>query len=538
MNLLAKFISRTLENPATPLSAPDDWLTEALGGGDSSSGIRINKEVATTYAAVFRAVSLIGGDVGKMPLILYSRIPTGGKLRATSHPAYRLLRRKPNPEQNAFEFKRLLQTRALLTGNGYAFIHRSGTGIPLELWPLASELTYPVRENGIVWYVYQPPSGPMRKLRREDVIHLKGFGDDGLQGFSFIDKATETLGYGLAMRKYGSVFFRGSARPPVILEYPGQLNEQAERELRDNWNRMHQGLDNAHRTAVLQRGMKLTVLPSSARDAQLHEMRGFEIREIANFFGLPPHKLGDPTRTSFKSLEAENQSYLNETLDVWLTAFEQECNDKLLGDAEKRQDSHFFEFLRESVVKIDLRTRTETQVKQVNNGLLSLDEARAQNNLPPLPNGQGAGFRIPLNIGVIGEPPPEKGTQKASDATITVTRDKVDDVLNAAVERMNCRIALAAARAAKDSAKFIRWIDEQLVGDHRKVVEENWKPALALCGLDARTVIDGYFELLRESLLTSSECQAAELLASIERWRKRLNSEVGQWLAGQVNSKT
>ena len=87
MNLLAKLIGRTFENPATPLGAPDDWLVEAMGGGESSSGVRVNTEVATTYAAVFRAVGLISGDVGKIPLILYQRNPAGGKDRATGQKA-------------------------------------------------------------------------------------------------------------------------------------------------------------------------------------------------------------------------------------------------------------------------------------------------------------------------------------------------------------------------------------------------------------------------------------------------------------------
>ena len=540
MNLLAKFLGRTLENPATPLGTPDDWLVQALGGGESSSGIRINTEIATTYAAVFRAVGLISGDVGKMPLILYKRNPEGGKLRAPDHPASALLKKKPNPEQTAFEFKRLIQVHALLTGNGYAFILRSGTGVPLELWPMAPDAVSPVREDRVLWYFFRPPSGEPRKIPAADVIHIKGFGFDGLQGYSFTAKATESLGYGLAMRKYGSVFFKGSARPSVILEYPGTLAEPLERELRQNWNRMHQGLDMQHRTAVLQRGITAKVLPSTARDAQLQEMRAFEIREIANFFGLPPHKLGDPTRTSLRSLEAENQTYLSETLDSWLVGFEQECNAKLLTEEEKRRDSHFFEFLRESLIKIDIRTRTETQVKQVNNGLLSLDEARAQNNLPPLPNGEGAKFRIPLNIGIIGEvvPKGQSNSNRASEpkpdklTTVTLPQGSIDAVIAAAFERMNSRIALAAARAAKHPARFIRWV-EDIESDHRVVVEASLRPALALIDVNATSFVNGYFLRIYEGLLSASECQADELLDSVTRWGKQLNSETREWLGAR-----
>lgn len=536
MNLLATLCtSRTLENPATPLSAPDDWLIEALGGGTSSSGIKINREVATTYAAVWRGLNLISGDVGKMPLHLYER-REAGKVRAVDHPAYVLVKRQPNPQQTAFEFVRLLQVRALLVGSGYAYVVRKGTGAPRELWPLDPELVTPLRANGKLWYTYQPPNGEARRLRSKDVIHIRGFGYDELQPYSFLDKATETLGYGLAMRKYGSVFFKGSARPPMILEYPGILDETRLQELRDAWNRMHQGLDMAHRTAVLQRGIKAVPLPINARHAQLIESRQFEIREIANWFNLPPHKLGDPTRTSFKSLEQENQSYLDQTLDPWLTMWEQELSDKLLTEAQKTRDSHFFEFNRDAVVNIDIQTRIATLVEQVNNGLLSLDEARAIQNRPPLPNGLGASFRIPLNLGVIGEEPkepaePPKDVDSNGDRSmITVRKDCVVHSIAAVLERMNTRIALAAARAAKHPDRFVQWIDGQLEQDHRHVVEENLQPAVALLEeWRAPFDVDWYFKAIRMELLTACECQPAELLASVERWRKSLNANIKRW---------
>lgn len=535
MNLLATLCtSRTLENPATPLGAPDDWLVEALGGGESSSGIKINREVATTYAAVWRAINLISGDVGKMPLHLWERQQTG-KVRAVNHPAYVLIKRKPNPEQTIFEFVRLLQVHASLTGSGYGYVIREPNGDPLELWPLAPELVNPVRENGRLWYVYQPPTGEARALDQANVIHIRGFGYDALNAYSFLDKATETLGYGLAMRKYGSIFFKGSARPPVVLEYggPGTLSKEKKQIIANDWNGMHQGLEKAHRTAILDGGLKATILPINARHAQLIESRQFEIREIANWFNLPPHKLGDPTRTSFKSLEQENQSYLDQTLDPWLTMWEQELSDKLLTDAEKTRDSHFFEFLRDSVVNIDIQTRTSTLIDQVNNGLLSLDEARAIENRPPLPNGLGASFRIPLNLGVIGEKPEEapKDVDSNGDRSmITVRKDSVVDSITAVLGRMNARIALAAARAAKHPDRFVQWIDGQLEQDHRHVVEDNLRPAIAL--LDewrSPFDVDWYFKAIRMELLTACECQPNELLASVERWRKSLNANMKRW---------
>jgi hypothetical protein len=77
-----------------------------------------------------------------------------------------------------------------------------------------------------------------------------------------------------------------------------------------------------------------------ARDAQMLESRAFDAREIANVLGVPPHKLGDPSRTAYNSLESENQGYRDDTLGPWFAAWEQECDAKLLTEAEKEAETH------------------------------------------------------------------------------------------------------------------------------------------------------------------------------------------------------
>jgi hypothetical protein len=98
--------TRSIENPATPLSAPDDWLLD-LAGGTTSSGINVNPQTAMTYAPVYRAVNLISQDVAKLPLVVYRRNGEG-KDKATAHPAYRVLRYQTSRSMSAFEFKSTL----------------------------------------------------------------------------------------------------------------------------------------------------------------------------------------------------------------------------------------------------------------------------------------------------------------------------------------------------------------------------------------------------------------------------------------------
>jgi HK97 family phage portal protein len=403
-SLLGGFGRRSIENPSTPLSAPDDWLYGALGAVRSSAGINVNRETALTYAAVWRATSLLSRDVGKLPFRVYRRAGAG-KDRDTNHPASRLLRRKPNECMTAFIFRQLLMVHALLQGNGYAYIVRNGAGEPISLVPLFPDRTYPLRQNNVTMYATeivldQGDRMELRKLPAEDVLHIKGLGYDGLQGYSVISKARESLGLGMAAQKFGSIFFRNNARPNLALEYPGRLSEMAVKNIRESWERAHSGLDQSHRVALFQEGVKLHQFSINARDSQLLETRAFEIREVANWFNIPPHKLGDTSRTSYNSLEQENQAYLDEALDPWLCNWEEECDDKLLTEEQKDRDSHCCKYQRSALVRANLDARGNYYQKALQSGWLNRDEVRAEEDLNPIPDGEGARYFLPLNLGM------------------------------------------------------------------------------------------------------------------------------------------
>lgn len=408
MASLTRLLRRSLENPSTPLSAPDDWLYDALGARRSSSGVRVNPQTALTYSAWWRGCDLISGGLAKLPLRVY-RWQGKARQRATDHPAYKPLRHKANRDTKSFDWKKVLQVHALSLGNGYSYIARDGAGRPLELLQLNPTTTYPVRENGVLWYVVQPPKAELRKVPAADILHFKGLSWDGLVAYSVISKAREALGLGLAMEAYGSLFFGNGARPAVILEHPGRLSKRARANLRRTWEKIHAGLENAHRTAILEEGMRVRPFALSARDAQLLEERQMQIREIANFLGLPAHKLGDTSRAGYNSLEQENQSYLDDSLDPWLVGWEEECRDKLLTEQEKEDDEYTIEFDRRGLVRANLQARGSYYSTGLQNGWLCIDEVRGEEGLNPLPNNLGEKHYKQVNLAEIGaEDPPEE----------------------------------------------------------------------------------------------------------------------------------
>lgn len=450
----------SLENPSTPIDAEEDswgsWenLRGSIGEG-TASGVKVSPEKALTYSPLWRGVNLISGDVAKLPCEVFAR-EGEGKRRATEHPAFVLLRRKPNREMKAYDFKKLMLSNAVIHGNGLAYIDRRGDGTPLELIPLRPGVCNAVRYGGVLFYVVEI-GGEFRKLLPENVFHIKGLSPDGLMGYSLIDKAKESLGSGMAARDYGSRFFRNNARPSGLLEHPKNLSEPAARKLRDSWNEIHAGLNNSHKVAILEEGMKYTAIGINARDSQLLETRQFEVREIANWIGVPPHKLGDSSRTAYNSLEQENQSYLDEALDPWLVAFEEEAYDKLLTEDEKRSDTHTVEFKRQALLRADTAARGEFYNKATG-GLpwMTGNEVRGRENLNPM-----EGFdtiKLPTNNWG------DQANIQAGEAARAVMLD--------AVRRVAKRLAVHARKASKSPIGLSEWLELGMRNEHFATISE------------------------------------------------------------------
>lgn len=517
MGFLTRLFRDSIENPNVPLAAGADWPYE-LGSRKATSGVNVNRETALTYAAWWRGVNLISRDVAKLPVFLYKRT-NGGKERATSHPAYRLLRRSPNREMTAFHWKQLNQSWALCEGNAYNYIDRALDGTPLELIPLMPWRTFPVRANGQLWYVYQPPSGEMRKIPPEDIIHLRGLSFDGLVGYNVVAKARESLGLGMAFDTFGSVLFRNGAIPGVVIVHPGRLTPQAKRNLRESWGKMHAGLENHHKTAVLEEGMQAKTLGMSAKDAQLLDERRFHKEEIALWFGIPPHKLGCNITTSYGSLEQENQDYLDTAIDPWLVNWEEELESKLLAERQKQNDTHCIEFHRKSLIRANMTERANYYNTGLQGGWLNRDEIREEEGYNPIPDGKGSEFLVPLNMGAAGsqdikdDPVPDDPNDGDRKKAIQAHRD----LLAETYRRMAKKIGTQARRAANKPSHFLGWLDV-FEAEHRATVRDAFAAPLAACNAvggrsdDPAVLADTVLGRFRAELLDlSGQCTAAEL---------------------------
>ena len=421
--------------------------TQVMGGISSATGRTVTPESALQLSAVYACVRILAETVASLPLRVYRRRPDGGKEPAPGHPLYHVLHDAGNPEMTAFELRETMMGHLVLRGNSYAEIERNGyTGDPAALWPLRPDRMTVKRPAQRLVYEYELPDGTPKVFQASQILHVRGLSSNGIVGMSPIAVAREAIGLGLAAEEFGARFFGNGARPGVVLEHPGELSDAAYERLKGSWNEQHQGLTNAQRLAILEEGMKVSVIGVPPNDAQFLETRKFQVVEIARLFRVPPHMIGDLDRATFSNIEQQSIEFVTHTIRPWTERLEQRYDLSLLDEAERAE--YFVEHLLDGLLRGDITSRYQSYATGRQWGWLSVNDIRALENMNPVEGGEE--YLVPMNMAPAGEAEPS--TNGATNARMV---GGVDDVRARTGEGMDGmdgmdRLDEAEQRAARD----------------------------------------------------------------------------------------
>ena len=367
--------------------------------GRTTSGKPVNERTAMQTTAVYACVRILAEAVASLPLHVYEYRDDGGKKLVHDHPLYYLLHDEPNPEMTSFVFRETLMSHLLIWGNAYAQIIRDGAGRVLGLYPLLPDKMDVQRDDcGNIYYVYSRNSdeNPMFKeygdirLKAEDVLHIPGLGFDGLIGYSPIAMAKNAVGMTLACEEYGASFFANGANPGGVLEHPGVLKDPSK--VRESWNSVYRGVNNAHKIAVLEEGMKYQQIGIPPEEAQFLETRKFQINEIARLYRIPPHMVGDLDKSSFSNIEQQSLEFVKYTLDPWVIRWEQSLQRSLLLPGEKGK--YFIKLNVDGLLRGDYQSRMNGYAVGRQNGWFSANDIREMENMNPIPDEQGGNLYL------------------------------------------------------------------------------------------------------------------------------------------------
>jgi HK97 family phage portal protein len=476
--------------------------------------VRVGTLSALFYAPFWQGVSLVSGDLGSLPIVLYKRTP-GGKEPAEEHPAYKLFSEdgRANEYLCGCSFKELIQSHALAYGNGRAGIVRNGRGEVIELVPfLPDRSREDLDEAGNVIHLTKLGDDRVETIfQDEDVFHIKGLSFDGLQGYNLTHMARNSIGLGLGAEKHGNKTFRNAARPAMVLETDGRFKREDALQVLADWNEQQAGAENTGKTALLQGGLKAKPVSHQNDHAQWLETRKFQRQEVASWLGIPPHKLGDDSRISYNSLEEENRAYL-QALARWFTKWEEECFHKLLTEDQKRRRSHLFRFDTERLTRADASTRWSNYQIARTIEVLNPNEIREREGLNKRPGGDEYGNPNVASGGNGESPEMDDDEPEEETPAARIVRNRIETLMSREADQL---VDLAATASLGSFDRRAESITEK----HGRIFREHFEDF----GVSA-DLADQHVAWARDRLR-----QATTGLVAKSKIRRAVESEVRTW---------
>ncbi|CAB3653774.1 hypothetical protein LMG26685_02890 [Achromobacter mucicolens] len=363
-----------------PISLTDEAFWSQFGV--TTAGQQVNERTILQLSAVWACARLVAETISTLPLGVYERTPSG-RVPAERHPLYSLIHSRPSADTTATVYWEAKIVSMLLRGNGFSEKKYIGSRLVALEFLIPSRLAISSDSNGNPRYRYTEKNGKQREIPASRIFRIPGFTLDGDWGLSAIEYGAGVFGSALAASTAANSTFEKGLAPTVAFTVDRVLKKEQREEFRETVKKISGAL-NAGESPVLEAGMDAKTIGINPTDAQLLESRNFSVEEICRWFRVPPHMVGHTANSTSWGTGIEQQmiGFLTFTLRPWLTRIEQAINKDLLSPAD--QPRYYAEFSVEGLLRADSAGRAEYESKMVNNGIMTRDEVRRLENLPPM----------------------------------------------------------------------------------------------------------------------------------------------------------
>lgn len=443
------------EQRGLSLASAEGWASFA--DADSDAGVAVNADNICTVGSAWQALQMISGDTSKIPLNVYKRLPDQGREIATNHQAQRFIEKngRANEADTSLQLWRKGVFGAALYGAGFIWINRTAGGIEglYNLLPDRTEVVPgPKLGQKVVVTEFQVDGRhELQPIPYDDVIHIESPGH-GSNPPNAIRRIRHDIGLALSRRDFQSKFYGMGGHQGGVLHVPTGSKAEHQKKMEDALEDQRKKPKLWFKSVILRDGYKFEKTTSTVRDAQAVDGTATDAREIARHFNMSPSMLGVPGSEGYNSLEARRRDYHDTTLGWWLSSILSQCNVKLLTERQRERRTHFIDYNVAALLWADTKTVAEVADKAVLAGWMLPDEARRLFNFNPLPNGQGAKIRVPLNMGsaediedtesaeppetVETEPQDERTTDQPDAAIYEVHRELFENTVRRVVRRL------------------------------------------------------------------------------------------------------
>ena len=224
-------------------------------------------------------------------------------------------------------------------------------------------------------------SGEQYVFGTDEVLHFKtSHSLDGITGLPVQTILKQTVEGASSSQDFLNNLYQNGLTAKAVLEYTGDLNEDAVGKLIQAMETYGAGTKNTGKILPIPLGMKLTPLDIKLSDSQFIELKKYSALQIAAAFGIKPNQINDYEKSSYSNSEMQQLSFYVDTMLFVLKQYEEEVNYKLLTDDE-REDGKYFKLNEKALLRTDSKTQMEIFAQAIQNGIEKPNECRRKLDL-------------------------------------------------------------------------------------------------------------------------------------------------------------
>lgn len=377
------------------------------------------KKLYQTQDNLQAVVNFLANSIAQLPLKVYKRNGEASRQRDRESVAARLIWR-PNEDQTAYEFIRAVSIEYLVFGCVYVWVvpdAESPSGYQMRVIP--SEWVTETKGGS----VYAPESivvststGSFVEIPRSEFVCFKTY-SPGAPGkyISPISGLRQTLQEQIEAGNFRKQLWHSSGRlnaqiirPKDVQPWDDEARKRFVTAFREGWG---SGGEKAGSIPLLEDGMEIKPFSTSFKESQWAESVKLSRESVAAAYGINPSLVWHSDTQTYASSKDNARALYAECLGPLIQMLQQRINSFLIPMVDASEDL-YVEFDLTEKLKGSFEERAAILQAAVGAPYMTRNEARADNNLPPIDGADDLIVPMNLNNG-IDNPPVDDAEEEA-----------------------------------------------------------------------------------------------------------------------------
>jgi HK97 family phage portal protein len=377
----------------TPGPYADFWY-DALSGLMLDGGMRVNADKLLTIPPLWRGIRMYTDNIASFPAAVYEQLKVGVR-KAPEHPDSYTLGRRPNPNNDRYQYWGTVMLHALIAKGHFSlkqYVPEVRGGRPvrrLQLWPLHPDRVTPKRrpDRVVDFEVRTENGGEPKTYGQDEIFYVRGLSMDGLNALLLPAYAASSAKNMLSAQRFTSRFYESGVTSAVqaVLKEDLEFGEDGLDNLRVSIQKYLTGLDNAYGVFVApQSGIELKPIGVDPEKAQLQATLEMSSIQATQWLGLPPGSLGDSKTPTYASSKQFREDLVDLSFRTWTECFEAAVDTQILEITDPDPMRYYMAFDMDALSRGDRETRSQNNERDIRAGHLTRNEARISEDREPM----------------------------------------------------------------------------------------------------------------------------------------------------------